>query len=142
MVTIHVKYTGGLHTEAVHEPSGARISTDAPKDNQGKGECFSPTDLLAAALATCTLTVMGIAAERRGWDLGGATARVEKKMIADPHRRVGELDLAIALPAGLPEEARQVLEAAAKGCPVHHSLDARTKVNLEFRYGERGRAGA
>jgi uncharacterized OsmC-like protein len=88
-VRIEVQYEGELHTSARHGPSGAVLETDAPKDNEGKGESFSPTDLLATALGTCMLTVMGILARRKGWELKGARVSVDKDMVADPVRRVG-----------------------------------------------------
>ena len=93
MVKIDVAYEGDLHTTCRHGPSGRELETDAPVDNQGRGESFSPTDLLATALGTCTLTVMGIVARREGWKLEGARSRVEKHMVADPVRRVGRLVL-------------------------------------------------
>lgn len=122
MVEIEVVYPGDLHAVARHGPSGAEIATDAPKDNHGRGESFSPTDLVGAALATCMLTVMGIVARKHGWKLDGASARVEKHMVATPARRIGRLPVRIQMPAGLPAEARPVLEHAARTCPVHLSV--------------------
>jgi putative redox protein len=122
MVEVQIEYQGGLHTRALHGPSRAAIETDAPTDNQGKGERFSPTDLVAAALGTCMLTVMGILAERHDWPLAGATARVRKQMVADPVRRIGGLAVELGFPAGLPEAARKPLLRAAETCPVKHSL--------------------
>ena len=101
MTTITCRYDGGLRCGAVHGPSGSALSTDAPLDNQGKGECFSPTDLIATSLATCLLTIMGIVAERHGWPLEGAAARVEKTMSSDAPRRISQLEVWIELPAGL-----------------------------------------
>ena len=92
-VRIDVEYLGELRCRSVHAPSGNQLLTDAPVDNQGKGEAFSPTDLVATALATCVLTTMGIVAARHGWDLAGSHASVEKAMVNDPHRRIGRLEL-------------------------------------------------
>ena len=92
MVEIHLEYRGDLHTEAVHGPSSTRLETDAPKDNQGRGDSYSPTDLLATALGTCMVTIMAMAARERGIELAGTRVRVEKHMVKDPRRRVGRLD--------------------------------------------------
>src|SRR6476661_5744506 len=111
MVEINATYEGQLHCTATHGPSGATLPTDAPKDNMGKGEAFSPTDLMATALATCVLTTMGIVAQRAGIDMTGATARVTKEMVSTPHRRIGRLPCTIHMPRKLDEEQRRRLEA-------------------------------
>ena len=134
MVEIEVEYPGELHATARHGPSGASLATDAPKDNHGRGESFSPTDLVAAALATCMLTVMGIVARKNGWSLDGATARVEKHMVATPVRRIGRLPVSIRMPAGLPAVARPVLEHAARTCPVHQSVHPEIDRPIVFTY--------
>ncbi len=136
MVRIDVVYEGDLHTTARHGPSGAELATDAPKDNQGRGEAFSPTDLVATALGSCMLTVMGIVARRHDWPLQGARAQVEKQMVADPERRIGRLVVDFRMPAGLDERARGTLERAARGCPVHHSLRSDLEVDLRFDWGD------
>ncbi len=133
-VRVDVTYLGDLHCEAVHGPSGDRLPTDAPVDNRGRGEHFSPTDLVGTAMGTCMLTIMGIAARDRGWDMTGATASVEKEMGAEPRRHIARLTVRITLPAALEPRARKVLEQAALGCPVHASLGERTKVDLSFEY--------
>ena len=133
-VKIEVVYEGELHCSAVHGPSGDRLATDAPADNQGKGERFSPTDLVAVALGTCILTTMGIAARRRGLDLKGARAEVHKEMSSVPRRRIGKLAARIELPADLDERARRILEVAAEACPVTASLAPDTEVALSFEY--------
>ena len=133
-VRIEVRYEGELHTSASHGPSGASLETDAPKDNEGKGEAFSPTDLLATALGTCMLTVMGILARRKGWEMKGARVTVDKHMLADPVRRVGRLELRFEMPAGIPAEARKPLERAAHTCPVHQSLHPDVKVDTSFAW--------
>jgi putative redox protein len=132
MVRMAVTYQGDLHCEALHEPSGSRLETDAPKDNEGRGERFSPTDLVGAALGSCMLTVMGIVARRHGWDMTGARAEVEKEMVVSPLRRIGRLGLRIAMPAGIPQNARAVLERAAHTCPVHQSLHPDARIDLQF----------
>lgn len=134
MVEIEIVYEGALRTTARHGPSGAILSTDAPVDNEGKGERFSPTDLVAAALGTCMLTLMGISARRRGLLLEGVRVRVGKHMVADPVRRIGRIDVTFEMPAGLSAGERQFLENAARTCPVRKSLDPRIEIPLDFRY--------
>lgn len=134
MVRIDCTYEGELHTRCHHEPSGSALSTDAPRDNQGRGEAFSPTDLLATALGSCVLTVMGIAARRRRWRMEGARVRVEKHMVSEPLRRVGRLVLHLEMPGTLPADARKPLERAAHTCPVHQSLHPDVEVELHFQW--------
>ncbi len=134
MVEMELFYEGGLHTHAIHGPSGARLETDAPVDNQGKGEAFSPTDLLATALGSCMLTTMAIVGEREGWCLDGARARVEKHMGLEPRRHVARLVVEIGMPEGLPQAARERLEQTARGCPVAASLHSETRVDLRLRW--------
>ena len=131
-VTIDVEYQGGLHTEATHGPSQATLTTDAPTDNGGRGEAFSPTDLVATALASCILTIMGLVAERNEIDISGMRARVTKEMVADPHRRIARLTVALTWPAGLTlaDADRAKLERAASHCPVHASLHPDTQVDV------------
>lgn len=135
MVEMTLVYEGGLHTQALHGPSRAVVETDAPVDNQGKGEAFSPTDLLATSLASCMLTTMAIVGEREGWRLDGARARVEKHMELQPRRRVGRLVVDLTLPTGLPEAARERLEETARGCPVAASIHPDTQVDLTLCWG-------
>ena len=134
MVRIDVEYLGDLRCRSVHAPSGNQLVTDAPVDNQGKGEAFSPTDLVATALATCVLTTMGIVAQRHGWDLSGSHATVEKVMVNNPHRRIGRLELVVRVPAGLDERARKTLERTAHTCPVHHSLLPEVELPMRFEW--------
>jgi putative redox protein len=134
MVKIEVAYEGDLHTSALHGPSGAKLATDAPVDNEGRGESFSPTDLLATSLGACMLTVMGILARRKGWDMRGARVSVEKHMQTQPIRRVGRLALRFDMPAGIPGEARTLLERAADTCPVHKSLHPDVVVDVSFHW--------
>lgn len=133
MVKMNAVYTGGLHCELKHGPSGSAIETDAPKDNQGRGERFSPTDLMGAALASCILTTMAIVAERDGVKIEGARAETEKEMIASP-RRVASLKTRITLPASIPADYRTKLEHAAHHCPVHKSLHPEIDATIVFAY--------
>jgi putative redox protein len=105
MTLIDSVYVGELRCRSSHQPSGTELDTDAPTDNQGKGERFSPTDLVATALSTCMLTIMGIVAERHGWSLEGCTARVEKSMTSEPPRRIALLTVWLSLPEGLDDRA-------------------------------------
>jgi putative redox protein len=133
-IKIEVDYEGGLRCQAKHLPSGATICTDAPKDNHGRGEAFSPTDLVAAAIGTCMLTLMGIAAERHQIDLRGTRVEVEKQMIADPVRRIARLVIAISIPNPVPGSMQGVLERAALTCPVMQSLDPRIEKPVTFHW--------
>jgi putative redox protein len=134
MVQFTVRYEGDLRCTAVHGPSQSSIETDAPLDNMGKGERFSPTDLVGTALGTCVLTTMGIAARRKGIELPGMTATVRKHMTADAPRRIAklEVDVVIPLPSSHPERA--LLEAAARGCPVRRSLHPEMEVVETFAW--------
>jgi putative redox protein len=134
MTEINVTYNGGLHCEAIHTPSGNKLFTDAPPDNQGKGETFSPTDLLATSLGTCLLTVMGIAAEERNVNMKGATARVEKHMSEDKPRRIVKLVAEIVFPEGIPLAVRGLLEAVAVHCPVTKSLKPEIDVDIKMHF--------
>jgi uncharacterized OsmC-like protein len=122
MIEIRVAYEGDLRCRAVHGPSGESVCTDAPVDNQGRGESFSPTDLVATALASCMATVLGIVARRKGLDLSGMSVRVEKHMSADAPRRIVRLPVEIRLPLPPDHPDRALLEATARGCPVHQSV--------------------
>ena len=134
MVTITATYQGDLCCTAVHGPSGAQLQTDAPKDNEGLGRFFSPTDLVATALGTCILTTMGIVARRRGIDLAGADITVEKHMNATP-RRIGRLPVQVRMRGSYTDEQKKVLENAAHGCPVHKSLHPDIDATITFVWG-------
>lgn len=134
MVKITGKYEGQLRTRSLHTPSGSALLTDAPVDNHGKGEAFSPTDLLATSLATCIVTTMAIVAERNGIDFSAASYEVIKEMTTTPPRRVATLTVRIVLPASMSAENRTRLEAVAKSCPVHHSLHPDVNANISFEY--------
>jgi uncharacterized OsmC-like protein len=133
MVEMRIDYTGDLRATIVHGPSGTVIETDAPADNQGLGERFSPTDLLAAALGSCALTIMGIAARKRNLSLKGAAVRIEKHMQDSP-RRVGRLVMEVTLPAALSEHDRALMEKACDACPVRLSINPEIKVETKFAY--------
>lgn len=134
MVAINVQYHGQLHCEAIHGPSGTKLTTDAPKDNQGLGESFSPTDLVATALGSCMLTIMGIAAKNFGVSIDGASAHVEKEMSSAP-RRIGRLSIIFKIPHEFDEQMRKKLERAALACPVHKSLHPDIDLPIIFEWG-------
>ena len=123
MVQVSIDYSGMLHCSATHDPSATVLATDAPLDNQGKGESFSPTDLVATALGTCIATTMAIVAERHQVELKGMTVRVTKEMASDP-RRIGRLTTEVHVPLSADHSQRELLEETALGCPVHRSLSA------------------
>ena len=110
------------------------LETDAPRDNQGRGESFSPTDLVATALGSCMLTIMGIQARKQGWALEGASVDVEKHMTVRPPRRIERLVLQFTMPSGLPIDARGPLEEVAHTCPVCHSIHPDIEVDVRFRW--------
>jgi len=122
MVSIEVVYLGELRTEALHGPSLSTIRTDAPLDNCGKGELFSPTDLVSAALGTCVLTILGIYAQKHGLNISGASASVEKEMTAVPVRRISRLTTKLKIPISSETPHREAIERAILSCPVHASL--------------------
>jgi putative redox protein len=134
MVRIDVAYQGGLRCDAAHGPSGQTLITDAPVDNHGKGESFSPTDLVATALGTCIATIMGIVAERDKIDLTGLRITVQKEMSAEPPRRIARLITRIEMPKGLTEQQRAKLEKTAHTCPVHQTLQGKVDMPVEFVY--------
>lgn len=135
MVEIKIAYQGELRCVATHTPSGTTMTTDAPRDNHGKAESFSPTDLVATALGTCMMTVMGIAARKLNIDISGSTVVVNKTMITKPERRIGELAVVITVPRALDEATREVLKTAALSCPVHHSMHPDIAMPLTFNWG-------
>lgn len=134
MVEVQVIYEGGLHCAATHLPSGNTLVTDAPLDNNGLGQAFSPTDLVATALGACMATVIGIVARRKELPVEGMSVTVRKHMSEDLPRRISrlELDLAMPLPASHPD--RGLLENTARGCPVHHSLHPDIEVVMNWTW--------
>ena len=136
MVTIHTTYDGELRCSSTHGPSGRELATDAPVDNHGRGESFSPTDLVATAVGSCMLTVMGIRAEREGWDLSGSRAEVVKHMSTDLPRRIARVEVKLEMAGSHDDAARATLEATARGCPVVRSLDPALEVVLTFHWAQ------
>ena len=134
MVKINIEYSGDLRCVATHGPSKRVLETDAPVDNQGKGESFSPTDLVATALGSCMGTIMGIYAQRHDIDLRGMRIEVSKEMTQTPPRRIARLTTEIWFPAGV--QKNEALERAALTCPVHHSLHPEVEKPVTFHYAE------
>lgn len=135
MVEINATYEGQLHCTATHGPSGTVLTTDAPRDNLGKGESFSPTDLMATALATCIVTTMGIVAQRHNLDISGTKVRVEKHMTTTGLRRIARLPVEVRVPRTFGQEDRQRLENAGHTCPVHKSLHPDVDAPISFVWG-------
>lgn len=135
-VEIDIVYEGQLHCAATHGPSGVKLSTDAPLDNGGRGESFSPTDLVATALGTCIMTILGLVADRHQINLAGTQVHVTKEMVQKPIRRIGALRTIVRFPAGLQlaEEDRKRLETAAHTCPVHQSIHPDIDAPIDFIY--------
>jgi putative redox protein len=133
-VNVSVRYDGDLHCSALHGPSGDRILTDAPVDNRGRGEHFSPTDLVGTAMGTCMLTIMAMAAADKAIDISGAGAEVVKEMSATPRRHISKLTVTITLPSALDDRERKIMDTAARTCPVAASLGPDTEVDLQFVY--------
>ena len=134
MYTSKIEYLGELRTEATHSQSGKQIITDAPTDNHGKGEAFSPTDLVATALASCMISIMGIKLQGTGKDIKGATSEVTKVMYSEP-RRIGEIHVKISVPDNnFSEKEKQILINAAHACPVAKSLhpDIKQVITITF----------
>lgn len=132
-MTSKVKYLGGLRTESEHVQSGSKMITDAPLDNHGKGEAFSPTDTVANALATCMLTVMGIKAESLGVNMDGASAEVTKTMASDP-RRISKIEVKINFPRVYGDRETKILENTGRTCPVIQSLHPDIDKDISFSY--------
>ncbi len=131
MVRIEAVYDGGLRCTATHGPSGEKLITDAPVDNMGKGESFSPTDLLATSALNCMLTIIAIAADSRGLDVVGMSGSVEKIMAGGP-RRVARLEIELTLPANLSDEDREFLIRRGMACPVHKSVSEQMELEVKF----------
>ena len=134
MVRMDLEYLGGLRCGLSHGPSGSKLVTDAPVDNQGRGESFSPTDLVASATLACMVTIMGIYAQREGISLQGVTGVVRKHMSTDAPRRITRLEIDLKMPAGLDACAREVLERCTASCPVRHSLHPDIEVPITLVY--------
>jgi putative redox protein len=135
MVEIDIEYLGDLECKAVHGPSGSQLITDTPADNQGRGEHFSPTDLLATAVGTCVGTVMGIVADRHGIDIKGLKISVSKEIHPEPPRRVGKLTLNVVFPHEISGSDLKVLSAVVDSCPVTKSLNPEIVIEKNFSFG-------
>ncbi len=135
MTKMRTLYTGNLRTEIEHLQSGNKIITDAPLDNNGKGEFFSPTDLFASSLGSCILTIMAMSAESRGFSIEGTSLEIEKVMSANP-RRVAEIHIDINFPEGnsFTDSQKRLLESAASSCPVANSLHPEIKKVINYNY--------
>jgi putative redox protein len=136
MAETEIIYEGDLRTLCIHGESGEKILTDAPKDNQGKGRYFSPTDLVGVALGSCVMTIMGIYAARQGLSLEGMKARVSKEMENRPSRRIKKLILHFTCPTKFDEETQKRLERIALECPVHASLHPDLIQEFSFSWGK------
>jgi putative redox protein len=134
MSTSKVTYLGNLRTENIHLKSGNTYITDAPTDNNGKGEAFSPTDTVATGLANCMLTVMGIKANSMNIVLDGSIAEVTKTMASNP-RRISKIEIVFSLPSGIESKSQKILENTANSCPVHHSLHPDIEKDITFNWG-------
>ena len=135
MSTSKVTYLGNLRTECEHLKSGSTYITDAPTDNNGKGEAFSPTDTVATGLANCMLTVMGIKARDLEVVLDGSTAEVTKTMASNP-RRISKIEIILNLPVNVTDKHQRILENTANTCPVHHSLHPDIEKDITFNWGQ------
>ena len=133
MNTLEIKYLGDLRTSSTHFDSGSIINTDAPKDNHGLGEAFSPTDMVCSALASCILTIMAIAVEKNGVDIKNTKAIVKKTMGNNP-RRITQIDIDLTFPKNYDSKTKTILERAAYNCPVHHTLSNNVYKNISFKY--------
>ncbi|HWA87916.1 MAG TPA: OsmC family protein [Opitutus sp.] len=136
MVTITGEYQGELHCNAHHGPSGESLNTDAPKDNQGRGEAFSPTDLVATGLGTCIATTMAIVARKNGHELGRVRFEVTKEMSADAPRRIVRLATQLWMPIAKTHPLAALLESTANSCPVHQSLHPSVERPIVFHWAE------
>lgn len=132
-MTALIEYTGNLRCNSKHLQSGSTVETDAPTDNRGKGERFSPTDMLCVSLATCMLTTMGIKANDMEANIDGATAEVTKHMAADP-RRVSAIDIRVKLPAQKDVKSHIILERTGNNCPVAKSIHPDIQLTLEYAW--------
>ncbi|MBT4466675.1 MAG: OsmC family protein [Planctomycetes bacterium] len=133
-VSVEIAYEGQLRCKAIHGPSQCHVITDAPVDNHGKGAHFSPTDLVATALGTCTLTLLGIVADRHGISLEGTTVKVEKHMVAEPVRRIGRLPVDIYMGQPIDDKYKDRLIKAAETCPVKQSVHPDIDLSINFHW--------
>ncbi|PCJ49599.1 MAG: osmotically inducible protein OsmC [Gammaproteobacteria bacterium] len=132
MVTMNIEYQGTLRTHSTHQPSGNTIITDAPLDNKGKGEAYSPTDLLTSSLGSCMLTIMGIKSDDLGITINGTKVTVSKQMSSDPPRRISQIDVDLHIPFIVSHEHMASLERSALSCPVAQSIHPDLMINLKM----------
>lgn len=137
MSEVKIEYLGELSTRCVLQDTAAEIITDAPKDNFGRGEMFSPTDLVATALGSCILTLIGIVAKKLSVDVSDMSAVVQKEMAAKPQRRIGKIVVTVVCPRDFSEDVKQKLEKAGRECPVHHSLHPEIEQEIHFIWGSK-----
>lgn len=136
MVQVEIRYLGDLRCSATHGPSQINLTTDAPLDNQGLAESYSPTDLVATALGTCMLTIMGIVARKHVWDIRGTTVRVTKHMVSTPIRKIASIETELHIPIELGPEEQKQLENAAHSCPVYETLKGNVEMPVRFVWGK------
>ena len=134
MSDFKVTYKGNFSTEMVHLESGNKIITDAPKDNQGLGRTFSPTDLVTSSLASCMLTIIAIAARTHSLNILSMDSKVSKTMSSSSPRRIDKIDITIDIRGKFDPKSKKIIERSAKNCPVHHSLHSDIGVNLKINY--------
>tara|TARA_B100000902_G_C27306565_1_gene915854 strand:- start:695 stop:1102 length:408 start_codon:yes stop_codon:yes gene_type:complete len=133
MNIFEVKYQGNLRTIVTHLDSGSKIRTDAPKDNHGLGETFSPTDMLCSSLASCILTIIAIAVEKKDIDIKDTKAIVKKTMVNNP-RRIAKIEIELTFPKEYDSKTKIILERAAHNCPVHHAISESVEKIIRFKY--------
>lgn len=136
MVRINTKYLGDLMCEIDHLPSGNKFKTDAPVDNNGKARFISPTDLVAASISSCVVTIMGIKAKKNNIDINGLQVSAYKEMTNVPHRKIKKLSLDITFPRKLNENEWDILKNVAKTCPVTRSLSSEIEIEYNYDFGE------
>lgn len=134
MVEVTFDYQGNFRCESTHGPSSSKLLTDAPTDNEGRGEAFSPTDLVATALVTCIITTMAIAGKKHDVLLDGSKGKIQKIMSTTPPRRIAKLIAEIEIPLSPSHPMRARLEAAAHACPVHKSLHPEVQIQIDMRW--------
>ena len=134
MSDFKVTYKGNFSTEMVHLESGNKIITDAPKDNQGLGRTFSPTDLVTSSLASCMLTIIAIAARTHSLNILSMDSKVSKTMSSSSPRRIDKIDIAIDIRGKFGQKSKKIIERSAKNCPVHHSLHSDIGINIKINY--------
>lgn len=134
MVEIRIDYEGQLRCKAQHMPSSTSLETDAPTDNQGRGESFSPTDLVATALGSCMATMIGITAQHKSIDVRGMRIAVQKEISADLPRRIGKLSVEVFMPLSESHPDKKIFQSSALSCPVQHSIHPDIEVNFTWHW--------